>query len=57
LKITKRSHVSRLHICFPFLPDDSEGRDTLLHRGETYQIEPARADSLIRDLVFDFDPP
>ena len=57
MKMIKRSHVSRLYICFPFLPDDSEGRDTLLHRGETYQIEPARADSLIRDLVFDFDPP
>jgi len=31
------------------------GCATLLRRGETYQIEPAHDESLIRDLVFSFD--
>ena len=32
------------------------GCATLLHPGETYLIEPAQPGSIIRDLVFDFDP-
>ncbi len=32
------------------------GCATLLHPGKTYLIESARPASLIRDLVFDFDP-
>jgi len=33
------------------------GCATLLRPGETYVLEPARSDTLIRDLVFDFDAP
>jgi succinate dehydrogenase/fumarate reductase-like Fe-S protein len=31
------------------------GCATLLHPGETYKVEPARPEALIRDLVFDFE--
>lgn len=33
------------------------GCATLLHPGNTYQLEPARPEAVIRDLVFDFDAP
>jgi succinate dehydrogenase/fumarate reductase-like Fe-S protein len=32
------------------------GCATLLHPGKTYRLDPAYPETLIRDLVFDFDP-